>query len=70
MEIKTGTAVTALGEHRLEAVEKGSKIAMEDLDTIVIAAGAQPYNPLEGILKPLLSEVYAVGDCDRPRKAA
>ena len=70
VEIKTGTAVTALGEHRLEAVEKGSKIAMEDLDAIVIAAGAQPYNPLEGILKPLLSEVYAIGDCDRPRKAA
>ena len=70
VEIKTKTAVTSLGERSLEAVEEGNRIAMEDLDTIVIAAGAKPYNPLEGILKPLLSEVYAIGDCDRPRKAS
>jgi len=70
VEIRTGTAVTAVGERSLRAVSDGREIALEDLDTIVIAAGAQPYNPLEGILKPMMEEVYAVGDCDRPRRAS
>lgn len=70
VEIKTGATVTQVGERTLRAVVDGQELAFEDLDTVVIAAGAQPYNPLEGILKPQLSEVYAIGDCDRPRKAA
>lgn len=69
VEIKTGTTVTSVGERSLRASSNGRETAIEDLDTIIIAAGAQPYNPLEGILKPLLSEIYAVGDCDRPRRA-
>lgn len=70
VELRTKTAVTAVGERSLKAHSNGREMAMDDLDTIVIATGAQPYNPLEGILKPKLSELYAVGDCDRPRKAA
>lgn len=70
VEIRTGTAVTAVGERSLQMVSNGREMALEDLDTIVIAAGAQPYNPLEGILKPLMEEVYAIGDCDRPRRAS
>ncbi|NLA27835.1 MAG: FAD-dependent oxidoreductase [Firmicutes bacterium] len=70
VEIRTNTEVLSLGEHSLIARSDGCQSAIEDLDTIIIAAGAQPYNPLEGMLKPLISDVYAVGDCDRPRKAS
>ena len=70
VEIRTGTAVTAIGERSLKIRSNGRETALEGLDTIVVAAGAQPYNPLEGILKPKLGELYAVGDCDRPRKAS
>jgi NADPH-dependent 2,4-dienoyl-CoA reductase/sulfur reductase-like enzyme len=70
VEIRTSTEVVSIGEHSITLRSNGQESAIEDLDTIVIAAGAQPYNPLEGILKPLMNEVYAVGDCDRPRKAA
>ncbi|HPZ11476.1 MAG TPA: FAD-dependent oxidoreductase [Bacillota bacterium] len=70
VEIRTSTEVVSIGEHSITLRSNNQESAIEDLDTIVIAAGAQPYNPLEGILKPLMNEVYAVGDCDRPRKAA
>ncbi len=70
VEIKTNTEVISVGERSISARSGDQEWAMEDLDTIIIAAGARPYNPLEGILKPLLKEVYAIGDCDRPRKAA
>ena len=70
VEIRTGTAVTAVGERSLKIRSNGREMALEGLDTIVVAVGAQPYNPLEGILKPKLGELYAVGDCDRPRKAS
>ena len=70
VEIRTNTEVTSIGERSITARSNGHESAIEDLDTIIIAAGAQPYNPLEGMLKPLMNEVYAVGDCDRPRKAA
>lgn len=70
VEIRTNTEVTSIGERSITACSNSQESAIEDLDTIIIAAGAQPYNPLEGMLKPLMNEVYAVGDCDRPRKAA
>lgn len=70
VEIRTNTEVTSIGERSITARSNSQESAIEDLDTIIIAAGAQPYNPLEGMLKPLMNEVYAVGDCDRPRKAA
>jgi 2,4-dienoyl-CoA reductase-like NADH-dependent reductase (Old Yellow Enzyme family)/thioredoxin reductase len=70
IEIRTSTEVLSIGEKSLALRSRGQDSVIEDLDTIIIAAGAQPYNPLEGILKPIMNEVYAVGDCDRPRKAA
>ena len=44
-------------------------MAFEDLDTVILAVGAQPYDPLEGELKQRMEEVYAIGDCDRVRNA-
>ncbi len=70
VEIWTNTEVISVGERSIITRSEGRESAIEDLDTIIIAAGALPFNPLEGILKPLLKEVYAIGDCDRPRKAA
>ena len=46
VEIKTGTTVTSVGERSLRASSNGHETAIEDLDTIIIAAGAQPYNPV------------------------
>ena len=70
VEIRTSTEVVSVGEKSIITRSNGHESAIEDLDTIIIAAGSLPFNPLEGMLKPLLKEVYAIGDCDRPRKAA
>lgn len=70
VEIHTNTEIISIGERSVTARSEGREMAVEDIDTIIIATGAQPYNPLEGMIKPMLNEVYAIGDCDRPRKAS
>lgn len=70
VEIRTRTEAVSLGERSVIARQEGVEVTIEELDTIVIAAGSQPYNPLEASLKMQMDDVYAVGDCDRPGNAA
>ena len=69
VELITGAAVIGVGEHSVTARREGQEMAFEDLDTVILAVGAQPYDPLEGELKQRMEEVYAIGDCDRVRNA-
>ncbi|MEW5784930.1 MAG: FAD-dependent oxidoreductase [Bacillota bacterium] len=70
IELITGAEVTAVGQRSVSVRRgQGEETAFKEIDTVILAVGAQPYNPLEGELKARLDEVYAVGDCDRPRNA-
>lgn len=69
VEIKTGAAVTSVANGVVNFRIGDHEQSLQEIDTVVLAVGAQPYNPLEGELKQQLEEVYAVGDCDRPRNA-
>ena len=69
VELITGAAVIGVGEHSVTARREGQEMAFEDLDTVILAVGAQRYDPLEGELKQRMEEVYAIGDCDRVRNA-
>ncbi len=69
VEIKTGATVTAVNGRTINFRSGEGEQSLQDVDTIVLAAGAVACNPLEGELKQRLDEVYAIGDCDRPRNA-
>ncbi len=69
VEIRTGTTVTGIGPRSVYARRNGEELVLEEIDTIILAMGSRPFNPLEGPLKERLEEVYAVGDCDNPRNA-
>ena len=68
--LRTGTEVIALGRGRATLRHKDGEETLENLDTVVLAAGAVPHNPLEGELRGKVKELYAVGDCYAPRNAA
>ncbi len=69
VEIKTGAAVTSIEDRTINFRIGDSDHSLQDIDTVVLAVGAQSYNPLESELKQQLEQVYAVGDCDQPRNA-
>jgi 2,4-dienoyl-CoA reductase (NADPH2) len=50
-------------------ITKGGKEESISADTVVLALGASPNNGLYNDAKNKFSEVYAIGDCVKPRKA-
>lgn len=50
-------------------IKKGGKEESISADTVVLALGASPNNGLYNDIKNKFSEVYAIGDCVKPRKA-
>lgn len=68
--IRTGAAVTGTQERSVLASIKDRRVTIGEIDSFVLAAGSISYNPLEGSLKSVMQDVYAVGDCERPRNAA
>jgi hypothetical protein len=41
---------------------------LDKADTVVLAAGMKPNNSLFVSLKGRIAELYAIGDCFKPRK--
>ena len=44
--------------------QNNEKKSIDGFDTIVLAMGVRPYNPLEEQLKGLVKELYVVGDAE------
>ena len=68
MEIRTNVRVLEItDEHIIMANENGEESTL-DADTIVIGVGLKPNNALVEILKNRVPELYAIGDCAKPRR--
>ncbi|MHA1992847.1 MAG: hypothetical protein ACW98A_17960 [Candidatus Hodarchaeales archaeon] len=58
----------------IRIVDKGVEIEREGnneivkADTVVIAAGMEPYNNLLNTLKEKLPNIHAIGDCSQARR--
>jgi 2,4-dienoyl-CoA reductase (NADPH2) len=50
-------------------IRKGDKEESISADAVVLALGATPDNSLYNEARSKFSEVYAIGDCVKPRKA-
>lgn len=48
---------------------EGKEKTIRGFDTIVCALGVKSYNPLEGVLKDKVKELYVIGDAQKVDKA-
>ncbi len=69
LKVMTGTKVLEIGNRSVTVEREGEKQVISDVDTVVIAVGVKPYNPLEEDLIALKKEYYTVGDCQKPQDA-
>lgn len=69
VEIRINTTVIGVDDHSVQIRQNGVESTLEGIDTVTWATGSQPFNPLEGLLKERMEEVYAIGDCVDPRNA-
>jgi len=67
VQILTGTTVSEITEAGVIIDERGNKSTLE-ANTLVLAAGIKPDNTLQAALMNHAPEVYAIGDCIKPRK--
>jgi len=49
--------------------QRGNRETISGMDTIVIALGVESVNELAALIKNLVSEVYVIGDAEKPGKA-
>ena len=49
--------------------QNGSEHTLNGYDTIVLALGVRPHNPLEEAARALGKEVYVIGDASQPAPA-
>ena len=55
---------------RAVVIKLGNDIFSLEADTVILAVGMQPENKLAQELEGIVPEIYAVGDCVKPRDAA
>ncbi len=67
IKAKEQTLVKEVNEEGV-VVEKDGETSVIPADTVVLAVGAQPYNPLEELLREKVKELHVVGDASEPRK--
>lgn len=56
------TEIIEFFEDGVVVKQDGKEITLRGFDTVVLALGAESYNPLEDKVKSLVSEVYVIGD--------
>lgn len=58
-----------IGKKRISFIDKGwNKISLEGMDNVIMATGFEPCGNLYNEIKDKGFEVYAIGDCIKPRK--
>jgi glycine/D-amino acid oxidase-like deaminating enzyme len=62
------TTARKITDKGVVAIDAEGKRKMIEADTVILAAGFKSNNPLEGKLKGMGPEVYAIGDCVKPGK--
>ena len=69
VEIFIKTKVKRVEGQRVFAEKEGGEIELGKMDAIVLAIGYKANETLYNSLKGKVPEIYAIGDCVRPRKA-
>ena len=68
IEILTETNVSIIMDESIFVTDKYNKGIEIESDTIILAVGLEPNNGLERAIKGKVPEIYAIGDCVKPRK--
>jgi len=69
VEILTRTKVKGIKDHTIIVEKEGQEVELRKVDGIVLAIGYRPNNLLFKVLKDKVTELFAIGDCAKPRKA-
>ena len=67
MKVYKGAKVCEIGDDTVTIEKKGKKIVLEDVDTVVVAAGSKPVNTLEPELSEIGVPVKVIGDSKKVR---
>ncbi len=68
VNIMTNTTVSEIGEHGVVITDKDNQKSTLETDTVVIAVGMNPDRKLLESKIHGIPEIYAIGDCVKPRK--
>lgn len=69
IETQTGVSVQEFLEDGVLASKDGQEIRLAGFDTVTLAMGATPVNPLQEELQGKVTELYVIGDAVSPRQA-
>lgn len=67
IKVLTSSKVCEIGDDTVILERKGKKVILEEIDTVVIAAGSRPFNTLEEPIKALGIPTRVIGDCKEVR---
>lgn len=67
IKVYRGAKVCEIGEDTVTIEQKGKKIILEEVDTVVVAAGSRPVNTLEKEMEELGVPVRVAGDSKKVR---
>ncbi len=67
MKVIKSARVTEIGEDTVTYERKGKQITLDEIDTVVVAAGSKSVNTLEEVVKELGIEVEVIGDSKKVR---
>ena len=62
------TALTAIGDGKVEIETKGEKTTLSPIDQVVLAVGLKPRDELKGVLEALKIPFDVIGDARQPRR--
>lgn len=62
INVYTSSKLVNIGKDNVMLERKGKEIVLEEIDSVVIAAGSRPYNPLQSHLEKSGFKVTVVGD--------
>lgn len=68
VKLMTGSKCIGIEGNTVLLEKDGTTIQLNDIDTVVIAAGVRAYNPLEEQMKELNIPYYVIGDAEKPGK--
>jgi len=68
VKIEVNTTVQEIADDGIVAVDKYLKQSMTQADTVVLAVGLEPDDQLYKLLIGKVANLYALGDCQEPRR--
>ncbi|MDR3598067.1 MAG: FAD-dependent oxidoreductase [Clostridium sp.] len=67
IKVYTDAKVCEIGDDTVKLERKGKEIILEEVDSVIIAAGSKPYNTLQEPIEALGIKTRVIGDCHEVR---